>query len=395
MLLLLLLLPLLAGCTIESGMARIIGVRTIEPHAAARLLETRHPVALDTRDRSAFEAGHLPGSALLTLEQIDGYLARLGAPRDRPVLAVCYRGHASQVAAAMARTHGFHEVYSLAGGIERWRGQGLPLERGAAPTLDSARLGPPAVQGGRLLQTLVAVAGLGLGPLSMLLALAIVLALRGARERNPTLIRQGMAVFFVGEGLGALSLVVGPGTGDTLALLHGVGLVALGALLPWGLFGLVDGRPRARRLARLVPPALAAVALAPLCSPLRPLNVAQPILGAQVIWRDSVTVLLVEQRLFPVLASFHFLLAAWKLRKGDMSTTRVQGPFFWGLGFMIVALARYLLARAYPGEPGWPFWWEKSTTLVAVAAAALLLRAHREPLGLARRAAEEEGDGSR
>ena len=47
--------------------------------------------------------------------------------KDRPVVAVCRSGSRSAQATVLLKREGFEEVANLAGGMIRWRAEGLPV----------------------------------------------------------------------------------------------------------------------------------------------------------------------------------------------------------------------------------------------------------------------------
>ena len=104
---------------------RFSGVWEIEPMA---LLE--HGAAfqiVDVREAPEFidRLGHLPGARLVPLSQLTGRLEELD--RERPVVAVCRSGVRSAQASVLLTKAGFGKVANLAGGMLRWRMEGLPV----------------------------------------------------------------------------------------------------------------------------------------------------------------------------------------------------------------------------------------------------------------------------
>ncbi|MCE8016304.1 thiosulfate sulfurtransferase GlpE [Halomonas sp. MCCC 1A17488] len=84
---------------------------------------------VDIRDPTSFAGGHIPGSRHLDNDSVAALFE--AAPRERPLVVVCYHGHSSQQAAAWLAGQGFSEVYSLDGGFSEWEYR-LPgrVERG-------------------------------------------------------------------------------------------------------------------------------------------------------------------------------------------------------------------------------------------------------------------------
>jgi rhodanese-related sulfurtransferase len=99
------------------------------PELVARLGSPRWPVVLDVRRAPAYEGDDatLPAARRCPPEELGAFAASLPAAAE--VVCCCVHGHeVSQGAAKALRARGFDARY-LEGGVERWRGSGLPLLR--------------------------------------------------------------------------------------------------------------------------------------------------------------------------------------------------------------------------------------------------------------------------
>ena len=104
---------------------RFSGVWEIEPMA---LLEHGAKFQIvDVREAPEFidRLGHLPSAKLVPLSQLTGRLDELD--RELPVVAVCRSGVRSAQASVLLTKAGFNRVANLAGGMLRWRTEGLPV----------------------------------------------------------------------------------------------------------------------------------------------------------------------------------------------------------------------------------------------------------------------------
>lgn len=104
---------------------RFSGVWEIEPMA---LLEHAAAVqVIDVREAAEFvdPLGRLPQARLLPLSTLSARMGELD--RDRPVVAVCRSGVRSAQASVMLAKAGFAQVANLAGGMLRWKSEGLPV----------------------------------------------------------------------------------------------------------------------------------------------------------------------------------------------------------------------------------------------------------------------------
>jgi rhodanese-related sulfurtransferase len=102
------------------------GIWEIEPQALA---ERRPGVqVIDVRESGEFTdaLGHIPGARLLPLSTLPAHAGELD--RERPVVTVCRSGARSAQASVLLQKAGQPRVANLAGGMLRWRAEGLPVE---------------------------------------------------------------------------------------------------------------------------------------------------------------------------------------------------------------------------------------------------------------------------
>ncbi len=76
--------------------------------------------------------GHVPGSQLIPLPELEARLAEL--PTARPVVALCHSGSRSALATLVLQKAGLVQVANLRGGLQAWKAHGLPLERSIPET---------------------------------------------------------------------------------------------------------------------------------------------------------------------------------------------------------------------------------------------------------------------
>jgi rhodanese-related sulfurtransferase len=96
----------------------------ITPARARELLAAGEAVVVDVREPHEVEAGRIDGSLHIELERLSGQAGSL--PRDRPIVFQCRLGARSAMAAQAFRAAGF-DAWSMAGGLQRWHDEGLPL----------------------------------------------------------------------------------------------------------------------------------------------------------------------------------------------------------------------------------------------------------------------------
>jgi hydroxyacylglutathione hydrolase len=82
---------------------------------------------LDVRERTEWDAGHIPGSVHTPYHDVDRIPDGIDA--DRPVAVICSSGQRSALAASLLLRQGARDVIHVAdGGVGTWRAQGWPIE---------------------------------------------------------------------------------------------------------------------------------------------------------------------------------------------------------------------------------------------------------------------------
>lgn len=102
-------------------------IATLEPATLAPRLAAGAVTLLDVRNRSEWEAGHLPHAHHIPLGHLAARLAEV--PRDRPIVVQCQGGARSAIAAAHLQRLGVSEVHDLLGGFQRWAAEGHEVVR--------------------------------------------------------------------------------------------------------------------------------------------------------------------------------------------------------------------------------------------------------------------------
>jgi glyoxylase-like metal-dependent hydrolase (beta-lactamase superfamily II)/rhodanese-related sulfurtransferase len=104
------------------------GVPEVEPHWVEENLGK--VLVLDVREADEFTGplGHIPGAVNIALGALAAEIGQVS--RDKPVVAVCRAGGRSARATAILDQAGFERVANLAGGMLRWRAQGLIVDGG-------------------------------------------------------------------------------------------------------------------------------------------------------------------------------------------------------------------------------------------------------------------------
>lgn len=102
-------------------------VREITPAEAQDLID-RGAALLDTREQHEWRAGHLNGATLVPPADVAARVEDVVPDKSKPVVIYCAAGARSMRAAVQLASMGYHDVYSVAGGIGRWKAEGRPWE---------------------------------------------------------------------------------------------------------------------------------------------------------------------------------------------------------------------------------------------------------------------------
>jgi adenylyltransferase/sulfurtransferase len=97
----------------------------LSPQEAKRRVDAGELRVVDVREQWEYARDHIPEASLTPLGHI------IARPQEvitsDNVLFVCEVGQRSAVAAELAAAAGKHHVYNLEGGMQAWRGAGLPV----------------------------------------------------------------------------------------------------------------------------------------------------------------------------------------------------------------------------------------------------------------------------
>jgi rhodanese-related sulfurtransferase len=391
-----------------SGLARILDLTQVEPSEVAQATRSSiPPVLLDVRTEAEYRSEHVAGAAWAPLADLGNYVASHPVADERIIVTICAHDRRSAVAAATIAALGHARVASLAGGTVRWRELGLPLETGLGEATQSPVAVVPTTPFEQLLTVTTAFV---IKPIYMLLALVLGVRLWRRSELDLALLGRGMLLFFVGEALCAIRVLGGP-LPDLLEMGHGLGMVAMGTCLSWGLAELVDQRVLGlsdanhtcivgrfcqacwkrepvscgvQRTMRFLLPAFVLLCLLPLSAEPRPMKINYLVFGTVVVDEVTPLIAIAQMRLYPILGLWFFVVAFVRLRKPS-ALEKAKAPFFVGLGFLSFSLLRFFLQHAFGQAVVWANAWEELTELATVLSLIAILWIFRGQLGLVAR----------
>ena len=84
-------------------------------------------VILDVRTPDEFNAGHIAKASMVDYESQDFNAKISELDRNRKYLVYCRTARRSGLAVKVMKDLGFREVYDMAGGINQWKAEGLPV----------------------------------------------------------------------------------------------------------------------------------------------------------------------------------------------------------------------------------------------------------------------------
>jgi rhodanese-related sulfurtransferase len=99
----------------------------VTPQRTKELLDADDALVIDVRESYERDAGHIEGSRHIELQRLSSEAESL--PKDQTIVFHCRVGARSAMAAQAFKAAGF-DAWSMAGGLERWHEEGLPVDGG-------------------------------------------------------------------------------------------------------------------------------------------------------------------------------------------------------------------------------------------------------------------------
>lgn len=90
-------------------------------------------LVLDLRKSEDYAAGHIAGARSFNPAEILNAAESLRKYKEKTVIAYCETGSLGASAARQLTVQGFTKAFNLRGGLAAWRGDNLPLAKGAGP----------------------------------------------------------------------------------------------------------------------------------------------------------------------------------------------------------------------------------------------------------------------
>jgi rhodanese-related sulfurtransferase len=120
-----LIVAIVSGClssTMPSEKARHVDVSVQQ---GKEMIDSGEVFILDVRTQEEYDEGHIMGSTLIPVDELDSRLKEL--PRDKKILVYCGTGHRSLTASEKLENSGFTQIYNMKGGITEWINTGYDV----------------------------------------------------------------------------------------------------------------------------------------------------------------------------------------------------------------------------------------------------------------------------
>ncbi|MGD9591111.1 MAG: rhodanese-like domain-containing protein [Candidatus Berkiella sp.] len=108
---------------------RSFGVPGISSQQLVDLLNHKDAVIIDIRSHERFDLGHILGAINIPAENFDAGLKTLNKYKNRPMVLVCSQGNDAPKKGKVLKGNGYTDLYHLAGGMDAWHAQGMPVTK--------------------------------------------------------------------------------------------------------------------------------------------------------------------------------------------------------------------------------------------------------------------------
>ncbi|RTZ43137.1 rhodanese-like domain-containing protein [Candidimonas sp. SYP-B2681] len=105
------------------------GGKTVSVQEAVQLVNQKQGLFLDVRSHESFKTASIPQARNVPVADLTSKLASL--PKSKPIIVVCDSGRDSARVAGSLRKQGYNEAVSLAGGLQAWLKDGMPVSKKA------------------------------------------------------------------------------------------------------------------------------------------------------------------------------------------------------------------------------------------------------------------------
>lgn len=122
------------GFSVGSVTGRIVVIDYREAHyaeisskEAPAFIERVKPLILDVRTKREYKTGHIEGSTLIPVQELQKRMNELSAFKEKDILLYCATGNRSTVAAKLLIDGGFMRITNMRQGIKGWVREKYPV----------------------------------------------------------------------------------------------------------------------------------------------------------------------------------------------------------------------------------------------------------------------------
>jgi rhodanese-related sulfurtransferase len=105
-------------------------IREIAPQRLVRMKP--HPLIIDIREEREYRLGHIEGAVHINRNLLEGKILQIAPELTTPIVIYCAVGTTCTSAAEALRRLGYHNIFSLQGGLQNWLEAGGLVECPAA-----------------------------------------------------------------------------------------------------------------------------------------------------------------------------------------------------------------------------------------------------------------------
>jgi len=118
-------MAIISGClssTTTSEKAKYVDVSIQQ---AKEMIDRGEVFILDVRTQEEYNEGHISGSTLIPVQELEARLNEL--PRNKKILVYCRSGNRSATASEILIKNGFTQIFNMKGGITEWKNAGYDV----------------------------------------------------------------------------------------------------------------------------------------------------------------------------------------------------------------------------------------------------------------------------
>ena len=120
-----LIMAIVSGCVSSTIPSEKVKHVDISVQQGKEMIDRGEVIILDVRTQDEYNEGHILGSTLIPVDELDSRLKEL--PRDKKILVYCRTGNRSLTASEKLENGGFTQLYNMKGGITEWKNAGYDV----------------------------------------------------------------------------------------------------------------------------------------------------------------------------------------------------------------------------------------------------------------------------